>query len=193
MDKSDLGVKGNSERLLEELKPVVEKQLPQKPREPSPFPERPDHAAPSDEAQQLQQTYMQEFQQAWKEVIEITSSGSFKAPKRKRGGGGVGAPRKKRAANRAARERSVRADEVALVGEEFEEDGIEWKVLAVDWSDVDAAMVVWYYDVEAAKSAKLTEEEMESKMDAGEGCAIDALEFSSVREVKKWIKVSQGT
>ena len=75
-----------------------------------------------------------------------------------------------------------------MVGEEFEDDGVEWKALAVDWSDDDAAMVVWYYDVEAAN---MTEEEMENKRMAGEAQAVDALEHSSVAEVKAWIKLSQ--
>ena len=183
---SDLDDKGNAERLHIALRPIVEMPLPAKPREPSPFPVRTDHAAPTDEAQLLQQDYMREFNRAWKEVIEMTESGSFVAPKRI-GRGGIGAPRKKRKAT-VRKERAARDDEVALVGEEFEDDGVEWKVLAVDWSDDDAAMVVWYYDVEAAN---MTEEEMENKRMAGEAQAVDALEHSSVAEVKAWIKLSQ--
>ena len=120
----------------------------------------------------------------------MTKSGTFTAPKRRSGGGGVGAPRKKRKAVKR-RERSVRDDETALVGSEFEEDGVQWKVLAVDWSDDDAAMVVWYYDLAAA--GNMTEEEMESKRIAGEAGQVDALEFSSVSEVKAWIKLSPGS
>ena len=94
MEKSGLGQKGNAERLLEELAPVVEKRLPRKPPEPSPYPERADHAAETGEAAQLKEDYMKEFQQAWKDVMEMTKSGTFTAPKRRSGGGGVGAPRK---------------------------------------------------------------------------------------------------
>ena len=45
MEKSGLGQILKAERLLEELAPVVEKRLPRKPPEPSPYPERADHAA----------------------------------------------------------------------------------------------------------------------------------------------------
>ena len=81
------------------------------------------------------------------------------------------------------RERSVRDDEAALVGSEFEEDGVQWKVLAVDWSDDDAAMVVWYYDI---KVADMEEEEMKKMRIADRAGEVSALEFSSVPEVKKW-------
>ena len=190
MERTGLGQKLNAERLLEELVPVVEGRLPRKPSEPSPYPERADHAAETDEAAQLKEDYMKEFQQTWKDVMEMTKSGTFTAPKSRSGGGGVGAPRKKRMAV-ARRERSRRDDEAALVGSEFEEDGVQWKVLAVDWSDDDAAMVVWYYDLAAA--GNMTEEEMESKRIAGEAGQVDALEFSSVSEVKAWIKLSSGS
>ena len=131
MEKSGLGQKHNAERLLEELVPVVEKRLPRKPPGPSPCPERADHAAETGEAAQLKEDYMKEFQQAWKDVMEMTKSSTFTAPKRRSGGGGVGAPRKKRKAVKR-RKRSVRDNEAALVGSEFEEDGVQWKVLAVD-------------------------------------------------------------
>ena len=168
---------------------MVEKRLPRKPPEPSPYPERADHAAETGEAAQLKEDYMKEFQQAWKDVMEMTKSGTFTAPKRRSGGGGVGAPRKKRKAVKR-RERSVRDNEAALVGSEFEEDGVQWKVLAVDWSDDDAAMVVWYYDIEAAD---MEEDEMEKMRIADRAGEVSALEFSSVPEVKKWIQMSPGS
>ena len=186
MDRAGLGQKHNSERLLKELKPVVDVPLPRKPREPSPYPERADHAAETDEALQLKEDYMKEFQQAWKDVMEMTKSGTFTAPRRA-SGGGVGAPRKTRKPA-ARQERSVRDDEAALLGSEFEEDGTQWKVLAVDWSDDDAAMVVWYYDVAAA--GNMTEEEIESMRIDGKAGEVDALEFSSVSEVRKWVALS---
>ena len=91
------------------------------------------------------------------DIMEITQSGSFIAPKRQARSGGLGAPRKMRR-GRSTKELSARDDEIALDGEEFEEDGVQWKVLAVDGSDDDASMVVWYYDVQGAN---LSEEEME--------------------------------
>ena len=43
-----------------------------------------------------------------------------------------------------------------------------------------------------AAAGNMTEEEMESKRIAGEAGQVDALEFSSVSEVKAWIKLSPG-
>ena len=63
----------------------MEKRLPRKPPEPSPYPERADHAAETGEAAQLKEDYMKEFQQAWKDVMEMTKSGTFTAPKRRSG------------------------------------------------------------------------------------------------------------
>jgi len=139
---------------------------------------------------QLQQDYMQEFNQAWREVMEMTESGSFTAPRRKTGRGsrGIGAHRKTRAA-RATKERASRNDEIALAGEEFEEDEVQWKVLAVDWSDDAAAVVVWYYDVEGTN---MSEEELEKMRTAGKAGDVDALEFSYVAEVKAWVKLRRG-
>ena len=69
----------------QELAPVAEKRLPRKPPEPSPYPERADHAAETGEAAQLKEDYMKEFQQTWKDVMEMTKSGTFTAPKRRSG------------------------------------------------------------------------------------------------------------
>ena len=74
-----------------------------------------------------------------------------------------------------------------IPGEEFEDDGVRWKVLAVDWSDDDKSMVVCYYDVE---SAVLTEDETEKKRLDGKAEDIDVLEYSSVAEVKAWVQLS---
>ena len=58
----------------------------------------------------------------------------------------------------------------------------------MDWSDDDHGMVVWYNDIEAANMEEEAMEEMRITDIAGE---VDALEFLSVPEVKKWIKMSE--
>ena len=62
-------------------------------------------------------------------------------------------------------------------------------MLAVDWSDDDASMVVWYYDVQGAN---LSEEEMDKMRVEGTAGNVDALEFSSVSEVKEWVKLCKA-
>ena len=122
-------------------------------------------------------------------MMELTKEGIFTAPKRKGGNGGVGGSRKRKPRKAAQKqERSLKEDEIALVRTEFVEDGTKWKVLAVDWSDDDHDMVVWYYDIEAAN---MEEEEMEKMRITDRAGEVDALEFSSVPEVQKWIKMSE--
>ena len=47
-------------------------------------------------------------------------------------------------------------------------------------------IVVWYYDVEMAIDAELSEEEMEEARKAGELLA--PVEVSGINEVRKWIR-----
>ena len=183
-----LGHFKNAERLLGEFESCpVFFSLPAKQPEPAPYPERPAHPAPSAEAEQLQRSHIAKFHSVWKDVLEMTKEGIFSAPKRKSGGG----VRKRRTGKRKApqkKERSPRPGEIELLRAEFVEDGTLWKVLAVDWSDDDHDMVVWYYDVEAATVDEDTMEQMRIDGKAGE---VDALEFSSVLEVKKWIAIGE--
>ena len=184
------GKKRNAERLLGEFKssPIFFK-VPGKLNEPAPYPERAAHPAPSSEAEGIERAHAAKFQSAWKEMMELTKEGIFTAPKRKGGNGGVGGSRKRKPRKAAQKqERSLKEDEIALVRTEFVEDGTKWKVLAVDWSDDDHDMVVWYYDIEAAN---MEEEEMEEMRITDRAGEVDALEFSSVPEVKKWIKMSE--
>lgn len=74
------------------------------------------------------------------------------------------------------------------------DEEIEWKVLSVDWSEVDGDIVVWYYDVGMAMDLRMDEAGlMAAKARAvegeeGDGEARDGLlEFSSVDEIKAWI------
>ena len=43
----------------------------------------------------------------------------------------------------------------------FEQDGADWKVLAVVWDANEEELVVWYYDVKMAADGDLSEDEMD--------------------------------
>ena len=68
----------------------------------------------------------------------------------------------------------------------FEEDGVDWKVLTVEWDANLEEVVVWYYDVDMAADGDLDEEEM--NLARTEGLDLAPLECSSVAEVQRWIK-----
>ena len=84
--------------------------------------------------------------------------------------------------------RGPNTKEQALEGEEFEEDGIDWKVLHSEWSEEYECIVVFYYDVDMALAENLTEEELSD--DLGHDC----VEYSTVIhiEVVGWIKAYNG-
>ena len=73
---------------------------------------------------------------------------------------------------------------------DFEEDIIDWRVLAVEWDGAAEEMVVWYYDVDMAADACYTEEDMH--LARAEGLDLEPLELSSVKEVKQWIRSRGG-
>ena len=86
----------------------------------------------------------------------------------------------------------MKANELELVGASFEEEGVDWKVLDVQWSDEVDEVVVYYFDVVAVESEGVTEDDLhtalEEQPDANE---IEHIEYSRVSEVKAWLKLSQ--
>ena len=74
-----------------------------------------------------------------------------------------------------------------MLGKDFENEGVQWRVLDVKWSAEYSEIVVFYYDVEDAD-----EEELKAIDATGnfEGCGLDAVEMSTLSEVVKWIKES---
>jgi hypothetical protein len=88
------------------------------------------------------------------------------------------------------RARSANAATFALVGIQFEETLISWKVVGVDWSAELEQVVVWYYDVAMAADLELDEDEM----NLARKTRIDlvTLECSSTCEVRRWIKASKS-
>lgn len=176
-----------AKRLLDFYTNSVKSALPPKPPAPSPFPVRAAVAAPSALAVELDRDHFVAVSAAWKELLLLLEKGIFNAPKKKPP---PGPPRPNRAraessSPRVPKERDPSASERALEGEEFEEDGIDWKVLSVRWCDEQEGVVVWYYDMEEANSSDVSEEEMSAAIE--EGKSIDCLEYSSVREIRDWI------
>ena len=122
---------GEQTRLVEELKAVVVLPLPPLPPPPLPYPVRPAHPAPTAEATALDMQHMCRISDAITQLMHLTSEGSFKAARSKVPRRSARAP----AAPSVPRAHSANATTLALVGAEFEESLISWKVVGVDWSE----------------------------------------------------------
>ena len=77
--------------------------------------------------------------------------------------GSAAPPKSKKA--RARKSKSPSQSDRAVDGAEFEEDGIDWKVLTVRWCESTEAVVVWYYDVVEAEAGGIDEEQMADAID----------------------------
>ena len=87
---------------------------------------------------------------------------------------------------RATRERDPTKKQLGLIGEEFEDEGIEWKVLDVAWSEEHEIIVVYYYEVGSIDAAEI--EQIKATADYGH----ESVEHSQVSEVVKWIRQSDS-
>ena len=105
-----------------------------------------------------------------------TVEGAFHAPRRL----------SPRAPSAPSAPRNPTAAQARVVGEDFEEDGADWRVLTVEWDAGLGALVVWYYDADMAADANLTEDDMH--LARTEGVDLGPLECSGIAEVKKWIR-----
>ena len=183
-----------AERLRIAFVELVRVPLPSKQHTPTPFPLRGAIAAPSADAVKLELEHIKKVSNAWGELIEILDGNAVfkaKASKAKRAvAPRAAAPRKdkKARAQKAKAAKNPTLSERAVEGAEFEEDGIEWKVLAVRWCGSTESVVVWYYDVIEASAGGIDEEQMADAIDKGE--SYDFLEYSSVSEIKRWIGCS---
>ena len=183
-----------AERLRIAFVELVKVPLSSKQHAPTPFPQREAIAAPSAEAAKLEQEHIKKVSNAWGELIEILDGNAVfkaKASKAKRAvAPRAAAPRKdkKARAQKAKAAKNPTPSERAVEGAEFEEDGIDWKVLAVRWCGSTESVVVWYYDVIEASAGGIDEEQMADAIDKGE--SYDFLEYSSVSEIKRWIGCS---
>ena len=77
-----------------------------------------------------------------------------------------------------ARREPTSAERAALQASTFEDEGITWKVLKVQWDDGLDSIIVFYYDYDAAKNELLDEDELHEDH--------EYVEHSSLEEVLKW-------
>jgi len=182
---------------------LVKKPLPSRLDQPSPdF--RPFDASSATEG--ARKNYMQSVKdivEAWRLLIELTEKGIFRLPvedeKEEDGGSGGGggsssssSKSRRRRGPRKVKPRRTKANERALIGELFEEDGTDWKVLDVEWSDEVKQVVVYYYDVDLANAEGILESDlMESLLESSGHADIEHIEYSSVKEVMGWLKATK--
>jgi hypothetical protein len=178
-------------RLMIALPAVVAVPLPmQPPPPPVPYPKRATHPAPTRAAVAFEMKHLAAISTAFAELIAVTKESSFKAPRRRRATAPSAASAEAAPPTAAGkRPRAPAHDEEALVGVAFEEDGVDWKVLTVEWDANLEEVVVWYYDVDMAADGDLDEEEM--NLSRTEGLDLAPLECSSAAEVQRWIKESR--
>ena len=183
-----------AERLRLAFVELVKVPLPSKQHAPTPFPVRGAIAAPSAEAVKLERDHIKKVSNAWGQLIEVLDGNAVfkaKASKAKRAvaqGAALPPQGKKARTQKPKAAKTPSPSERAVEGAEFEEDGIDWKVLTVRWCGSTEAVVVWYYDVVEAAAGGIDEEQMIDAIDKGE--FFDCLEYSSVSEIKRWIECS---
>ena len=82
-----------------------------------------------------------------------------------------------------------------MKGKSFEEDGTNWKVLDVAWSEEvePPQVVVYYYDLDLANSEGIDEKDpMESLEETSYHSEIEYVEYSKVSEVMKWLRAPKA-
>ena len=185
-------------RLMDELRPVVVSgALPRNPPQPVPYPDRAPHPAPTAAAAVFQMAHLAAISAALVDMVELMAEGYvFNAPRRRAAAARAStakAPKALKAPTgpKAKRAREPTPAQAALEGQEFEEDGVDWKVLAVVWDATAEEVVVWYYDVGMAAEGDLTEDDLD--LARTEGFDLGPLECSSVKEVKFWINAARSS
>lgn len=196
--KSGTTAASEAGRLRQAFETMVEKPLPAKPPPPTPYPLRAAAAAPSVLAVQLDVSHVSAVSHAWRELVAVLNGAAvFNAPKKKKKRKKVGlvaGPAAKKAKTGKSKAPAAKAPtpvELALAGEEFEEDGVDWRVHSVRWHPGSNAVVVWYYDIVEADRAAVSESNMDKAIECGDSYSYDCLEYSSVPEIKEWLKASR--
>jgi len=91
------------------------------------------------------------------EVVAVTADGTFKAPRYRAALAAAATPRtqapREPTLKTPKRPRAPTLGQAALEGVEFEEDGVDWKVLAVAWDGELEEVAVWYYNAEMTEGA----------------------------------------
>jgi hypothetical protein len=172
---------GELKRLREGVEPLVAQGLPAKMRPaPSPVPPRQPVAIPSEQSRELTGKHVARQFDAFRELLQLTGGGVFRLP-----------PLPSEAEDRAStprqwRRRQPNRREEGMMGQEFADEDVWWKVLSCEWSEEYECIIVYYYDVHWAEDDGLTEEQL--RADLEHGC----IQFSTVDEVTKWIKASEA-
>jgi len=164
---------------MSELVPVVVTFLKGKPSPPLPYPLRLAHPAPTRAAAVFDMKHIVAISDALSEIVESTVEGAFHAPR-------LLSPR---APSAPSAPRNPTAAQASTAGEDFEEDGVDWRVLTVEWDAGLEAVMVWYYNADMAADANLTEDDMH--LARTEGANLDPLECSGIAGAKKWIRDSR--
>jgi hypothetical protein len=189
---------GNAEvaidRLVAALPSVVAVPLPKEPPPPpAPYPKRAAHLAPTRAAVAFELKHFAAISLALEELVATTDEGVFKALRRRRAAARAAAAEAAAAAapkSAGKRPRQPTRLQQALVGTAFEEGGVDWIALAVEWGTDLEKIVVRYYGADMAAGEDLTEEEM--NLGRNEGLDLAHLECSIATEVEPWIKEARS-
>jgi hypothetical protein len=188
-------------RLEAVVKALIAQPLPKRLAQPSPEFRPFDTSSATDEARQKYMQSVKEIVVAWRQLLELTEKGIFRLPVEDEEDKGASSSSssssssnpKRRRGPRKIKPRRTKVKERVIIGELFEEDGTDWKVLDVVWSDEMEQVVVYYYDVEAANAEGILESDfMGSLLESSDHSNIEHLEYSSVKEVMGWLKSSKG-
>ena len=181
--------KGYSSMKAQQLQPLVEAMVQQekytkpqlvkvpalKPREQTPFADA--YSTQLDKAREARAA------EKAKQLDAMIADGSFMALLKRKPSSKKKAGTKATTAERTAAPRQPTAAQAAqLSGATFEDEGIKWKVLKVEWSEEYESILVYYYDVSAVAAASKSEAELDDDD--------DDVEASSIKEVLEWIKKS---
>ena len=199
-------------RLEEAVEEMIKQPLPRMLAEPSPeF--RPAPLAPTIESAAAHKEHLKQTIKSYRQFIELTAHGIFRLPPLGGdedaevlcadpggGGGGGGSSRNsssqrkaKASQSRTKAPRRITLKERQLVGQTFEDDGVDWKVLDVAWSDeVDPPQVmVYYYDVDAVVAEGILECDLLEVLDEDrDENSMEHIEWSKVSEVRAWLMAS---
>lgn len=107
---------------------------------------------------------------AWEELNKLLERGIFKV------------------SNKTREAESISEEDEALIGSEFEDDRIDWKVVKVAYSVKEKEVMAWYYDVAEAARLDLSEVEIESALDEDPYTeSLGPVERSRVAEIRDWL------
>mmetsp|Transcript_24406 Transcript_24406/g.28734 ORF Transcript_24406/g.28734 Transcript_24406/m.28734 type:complete len:122 (+) Transcript_24406:1222-1587(+) len=71
---------------------------------------------------------------------------------------------------------------------EFNDDGIAWEVIKVDYSMSEKEVMYWYYNIQQALEEDLSELEIEDALDEDPPRSLGPVERSRVSQVRDWLK-----